>query len=235
MVVPVLKTAPLPNLSTPPISPPSQSTLSDTNSSSSIIPNQVTPSGLPEASTSDIPELIHTVVAGETLFRIATRYKVSIEDIRAANNLSSDAISIGQQLKIPVASLSTSSSSLPTVREVSQRYLGVTYRYGGSTPGAGLDCSGFVFIVYAELGVKLPRTSALQFQTGIEIERENLQEGDLVFFDTLGRGVSHVGIYLGDNQFIHAASNPGKVTISSLTEKYWQPKYLGARRVLTDD
>ena len=120
------------------------------------------------------------------------------------------------------------------MREVSQRYLGVTYRYGG-TNGAGLDCSGFVQIVYAELGLKLPRTSALQFQAGIAIERENLQEGDLVFFDTLGRGVSHVGIYLGDNQFIHAASNPGKVTISSLTEKYWQPKYVGARRVMTDE
>jgi cell wall-associated NlpC family hydrolase len=231
----VLKTAPLPNLSTPPTAPPSQATLTDTNSSGNTSSNQVLPSSLPEASNSDIPELIHTVVAGETLFRIAARYKVSIEDIRAANSLSSDAISIGQQLKIPVASTSSSSSSLPTVREVSQRYLGVTYRYGGSNPSAGLDCSGFVFIVYAELGVKLPRTSALQFQAGITVERENLQEGDLVFFDTLGRGVSHVGIYLGDDQFIHAASNPGKVTISSLSEKYWQPKYLGARRVLTDD
>jgi peptidoglycan DL-endopeptidase LytE len=230
-----MKNAPLPNLSVPPAAPPSQSTVTDTNSSN----NQT----LPEAST-DTPELIYTVSAGETLYRIALRYNVSLESIRSANNLSSDAISAGQQIKIPVfntaaspSSLgsSSSSSSLLTVREVSQRYLGVTYRYGGTNPSAGLDCSGFVQIVFAEMGLKLPRTSALQFQAGIEVAREDLTEGDLVFFDTIGRGVSHVGIYLGDDQFIHAASNPGKVTISSLSEKYWQPKYLGARRVLTDD
>jgi cell wall-associated NlpC family hydrolase len=238
IAVPVMKNAPLPNLSVPPAAPPSQSTV--TNTSSSNTANQ----SLPEAGT-DTPELIHTVVAGETLYRIALRYNVSLESIRAANNLSSDAISAGQQIKIPVIattvsspsnpSFSPSNSSLPDVREVSQRYLGVTYRYGGTNPSAGLDCSGFVQIVFAELGLKLPRTSALQFQAGIAVDRENLTEGDLVFFDTLGRGVSHVGIYLGDDQFIHAASNPGKVTISSLSEKYWQPKYLGARRVLTDD
>ncbi len=192
---------------------------------------------LPEAS-SDAPELFYTVVAGETLYRIALRYKVTIESIRAANRLTSDVISAGQRIKIPNATsaalLPPSSSSQPTIAEISERYLGVTYRYGGTT-ASGLDCSGFVQIVFAEMGLKLPRTSALQFQAGIEVARENLTEGDLVFFDTTGRGVSHVGIYLKDNQFIHAASNPGKVTISILTEKYWQPKYLGARRVLTDD
>jgi cell wall-associated NlpC family hydrolase len=193
---------------------------------------------LPEAST-DAPELFYTVVAGETLYRIALRYNVTIESIRAANNLSGDAISAGQRIKIPVAVTAAivppSSSSQSSVSDISQRYLGVTYRYGGTTASNGLDCSGFVQIVFAELGLKLPRTSALQFQAGIEVTREDLTEGDLVFFDTTGRGVSHVGIYLKDNQFIHAASNPGKVTISSMTEKYWQPKYLGARRVLTDD
>lgn len=235
IVVPVLKTAPLPNLSTPPSLPLSPDLVTDTTSSN-------TSQTLPEAST-DTPELIHTVVTGETLYRIALRYNVSLESIRATNNLSSDAISAGQQIKIPVlntsavspSSTGSSASSVSSVREVSQRYLGVTYRYGGTSPNAGLDCSGFVQIVFAELGLKLPRTSALQFQAGIEIAREDLTEGDLVFFDTTGRGVSHVGIYLTDNQFIHAASNPGKVTISSLTEKYWQPKYLGARRVMTDD
>lgn len=188
--------------------------------------------------SSDTPELFYTVVAGETLYRIALRYNVTTESIRGANNLTSDAISAGQRIKIPVAITAAlvppSSSSVVNVSEVSQRYLGVTYRYGGANAN-GLDCSGFVQIVFAELGLKLPRTSALQFQAGIEVAREDLQEGDLVFFDTTGRGVSHVGIYLKDKQFIHAASNPGKVTISSLTEKYWQPKYLGARRVLTDD
>jgi peptidoglycan DL-endopeptidase LytE len=233
ITVSLVKTAPLPNLTSPPSIAASQTTLTDTKPDQPE-PNSSDPSGDPSEAP---PELLHTVAAGETLFRIALKYKVSIEEIRAANNLSSDAISIGQQLKIPVtvAVISPQASNQPSVREVSQRYLGVTYRYGGTNPSAGLDCSGFVQIVFAELGLKLPRTSALQFQAGIAIERENLREGDLVFFDTTGRGVSHVGIYLGDERFIHAASNPGKVTVSSLTEKYWQPKYLGARRVLTDD
>jgi cell wall-associated NlpC family hydrolase len=231
MVMPVLKNAPMPNLSTPPTAPIITNTVVDTGS--------VTPTEqpLPEA-RSEAPELFYTVVAGETLYRIALRYNVTIESIRAANNLTSDAISAGQRIKIPVAVtalVAPPSSSQPGVAEVSGRYLGVTYRYGGTTASSGLDCSGFVQIVFAELGLKLPRTSALQFQAGIEVAREDLTEGDLVFFDTTGRGVSHVGIYLKDNQFIHAASNPGKVTISSLSEKYWQPKYLGARRVLTDD
>ncbi len=229
MVVPVLNNAPMPNLSTPLTVPVIQNTLLDTG-----IPVE---QPLPTAS-GDAPELFYTVLAGETLYRIALRYNVSIDRIRTANNLTSDAISAGQRIKIPVTTAAAivppSSSSLPSVAEISQRYLGVTYRYGG-TNANGLDCSGFVQIVFAELGLKLPRTSALQFQAGIEVAREDLQEGDLVFFDTTGRGVSHVGIYLKDNQFIHAASNPGKVTISSLSEKYWQPKYLGARRVMTDD
>jgi peptidoglycan DL-endopeptidase LytE len=231
IAVPVLKNAPLPNLSTPPTAPVIQNTVVDTGS--------VTPTEqpLPEAN-SDTPELFYTVVAGETLYRIALRYNATIESIRAANKLTSDAISAGQRIKIPVAATAAivppANSSQQGVSEVSQRYLGVTYRYGGTT-ASGLDCSGFVQIVFAEMGLKLPRTSALQFQAGIEVAREDLTEGDLVFFDTIGGGVSHVGIYLKDNQFIHAASNPGKITISSLTEKYWQPKYLGARRVLTDD
>ncbi len=230
IVVPVLKNAPMPNLSTPPTAPVITNTLVDTNSGNPV------EQPLPIA-RSDVPELFYTVVAGETLYRIALRYNVTIENIRAANNLTSDAISAGQRIKIPAAStvaIAPSSSSQPNIAEVSGRYLGVTYRYGGTT-ATGLDCSGFVQIVFAELGLKLPRTSALQFQAGIEVAREDLIEGDLVFFNTTGRGVSHVGIYLKDNQFIHAASNPGKVTISSMTEKYWQPKYLGARRVLTDD
>jgi peptidoglycan DL-endopeptidase LytE len=231
IVVPVLKTAPMPNLSTPPTAPVNTSTVVDTSSSSAV------EQPLPEAST-ETPELFYTVVTGETLYRIALRYNVTIESIRAVNNLSSDTISAGQRIKIPVPRTATlvpsSSSSQQGVSEVSQRYLGVTYRFGG-TNANGLDCSGFVQIVFAEMGLKLPRTSALQFQAGIEVAREDLIQGDLVFFDTTGRGVSHVGIYLKDNQFIHAASNPGKVTISSLSEKYWQPKYLGARRVLTDD
>ena len=124
---------------------------------------------------------------------------------------------------------------LSDLRGIASRYLGVTYVYGGSS-ASGLDCSGFVSIVYRELGVTLPRTSREQFTTGIAVNQFDLESGDLVFFDTLGRGaVSHVGIYLGAGEFIHAASNPGKVITSRLEERYYATRYLGARRVWAQD
>ncbi len=161
---------------------------------------------------------------------------MEVSAIRQVNNLSSDAISIGQILKIPVltqpAPLTTSAAT--GVRDVSERYLGVTYRFGGASSD-GLDCSGFVVIVFTELGIRLPRTSAQQFAFGQPVERTDLRLGDLVFFNTTGQGVSHVGIYLSDGEFIHAASNPGRVIKSRLEEKYYAQRYLGARRVMTDD
>ncbi len=201
-------------------------------------------------------EIFHVVAAGENLFRIATKYGVGVETIRQANNLSTDALAVGQRLKIPVAgnantvninlnavntnSAPSASSTTNTttvnpgrttaVRDIAKKYLGVPYQWGGTTT-KGLDCSGFVMVVYNELGVQLPHSSKLLFATGVAVTRENLREGDLVFFETTGEGVSHVGIYLSDGQFIHAATYPSEVTISNLNEKYWAPKYLGARRI----
>jgi cell wall-associated NlpC family hydrolase len=181
----------------------------------------------------------HTVVYGDSLYRISVKYGMTVEAIKAANNLSSNALSVGQILNIPgenvVSTVIPPSSGVTTgagLRTIAERYLGVTYVFGGTTPN-GLDCSGLVYIVYQELGVQLPRTSRLQYQIGEVVEREDLREGDLVFFDTTGQGVSHVGIYLEDGDFINAASNPGKVMISNLSESYWDKRYLGARRVIT--
>jgi peptidoglycan DL-endopeptidase LytE len=185
----------------------------------------------------------HTVVYGDSLYRISVKYGQSVEAIKAANNLSSDALSVGQVLNIPgenvintvIPPSSTPLSGTTTgagLRPIAERYLGVTYVFGGTTP-SGLDCSGLVYLVYQELGVQLPRTSRLQYQVGEVVSREDLREGDLVFFDTTGQGVSHVGIYLEDGDFINAASNPGKVMISNLSESYWDKRYLGARRVIT--
>ncbi len=116
------------------------------------------------------------------------------------------------------------------ILDTARQYLGVPYLWGGSTP-SGFDCSGFVQYVFAQHGISLPRTSAQQYGVGTAVSREDLQKGDLVFFNTSGSGVSHLGIYIGDGQFIHASTSKG-VMISSLDNTYWAPRYLGARRVL---
>ncbi|MDD4170126.1 MAG: C40 family peptidase, partial [Desulfotomaculaceae bacterium] len=95
----------------------------------------------------------------------------------------------------------------------------------------GFDCSGYTSYVYKQMGVSLSRTAADQFRAGVQVSKPSV--GDLVFFTTYQRGASHVGIYIGNNQFIHASSGAGKVTITSLSDAYYSKRYLGARRVLS--
>ncbi|MBS1186176.1 MAG: hypothetical protein H6R04_194 [Burkholderiaceae bacterium] len=111
-------------------------------------------------------------------------------------------------------------------------FLGINYRFGGNTVESGLDCSGFVRLVFKEAwGSNLPRTSAEISRVGKPIDAKDLQPGDLVFYNTLRRGFSHVGIYLGDNKFIHSPSAGGKVRVESMTMDYWRKRFNGARRV----
>ena len=112
---------------------------------------------------------------------------------------------------------------------------GTTYKYGGRDPETGLDCSGFVGLVFKEAaGISLPATASAISKIGKKIGVDELRPGDLVFFNTLRRAFSHVGIYLGNNQFIHASSSKtGDVMISDLTERYWAKRYNGARRIET--
>ncbi|GGN39800.1 C40 family peptidase [Deinococcus daejeonensis] len=111
--------------------------------------------------------------------------------------------------------------------------LNTPYVFGGVTR-AGTDCSGLVLQVFTPLGVTLPRTSAEQARAGLAVPGDALEAGDLVFFDTEGAGrVSHVGIYLGEDQFISANSYQGRVTVDRLrADRYWGPRFVGARRVL---
>ena len=112
----------------------------------------------------------------------------------------------------------------------SMDYLGVPYYFGGTTPAA-FDCSGYVQYVFAQAGISLPRTADVQYEVGTPISTTDLVPGDLVFFSTYTYGASHVGIYVGDGNFIHASSSRG-VTISSLGEAYYSSRYIGARRIL---
>lgn len=111
-------------------------------------------------------------------------------------------------------------------------FLGIVYIWGGTTP-RGFDCSGLSYLVYKLNGIELPRVSWLQFQTGVgtTISRSHLRKGDLVFFQTYRKGPSHVGIYIGNNQFIHASPTYG-VTVNGLDEPYFRSRYVGAKTIL---
>jgi cell wall-associated NlpC family hydrolase len=111
--------------------------------------------------------------------------------------------------------------------------IGVDYRYGGSNPEHGLDCSGLVRYVFQEVvGVSLPRTAREMARLGGRVAPGDLQAGDLVFFNTRSSPFSHVGIYLGDDRFIHAPHRGGEVEIVTMSQRYWQQRYDGARRLV---
>jgi len=110
--------------------------------------------------------------------------------------------------------------------------LGVRYRYGGTSEKTGLDCSALVKNLFAKFGLTLPRSSREQYKQGEKVTKEDLQKGDLVFFSSGGKTPTHVGIYIGDNQFLHAASKAKKVIVSDLSKTWYDLRYLGARRIM---
>ena len=107
---------------------------------------------------------------------------------------------------------------------------GAPYRWGGTTP-AGFDCSGFTQYVYGRHGVRLPRQAADQYRVGARVGREDVRAGDLVFFTTIAPGASHVGLALGNDEFVHAPSERGVVRVERLSGSYWSRRWVGARRM----
>jgi cell wall-associated NlpC family hydrolase len=118
------------------------------------------------------------------------------------------------------------------VAQFAMGFRGVPYRLGGSDP-AGFDCSGLVQYVFAQYGITVPRVVEEQYHVGHTIKPLDIKPGDLIFFNTKGPGASHVGISIGNEQFVHAPNSTGVVRVESLSSSYWGSRYMSARRVTT--
>src|SRR5687768_12220308 len=144
-------------------------------------------------------------------------------------------------LGVPAAAdahvVSDASEARAHVEERARSQLGTRYNYGGSSPRSGFDCSGFTSWVFADHGARLPHSSMDQFRMAGNDgaarvwKARNLQRGDLVFFKTTSARVGHAGIYLSDGSFIHSSSAAGSVTISSMSDGYYQERFVGATRL----
>lgn len=181
---------------------------------------------------------VYTVRRGDRLSRIAKRFHVTTRALANANGLNSRArVRPGVKLRIPEsasqareAKQDADASAGASLGYSALLYRGVPYRYAGMS-SRGMDCSGLVARVLQLHGVRAPHSSRALFQLGKPVAKKGLQPDDLVFFSTRGRGISHVGIYLGDGKFIHASSGGGRVQTDSLVDGYYAKHYVGARRL----
>lgn len=212
------------------------SSAGDQGSSNTSKPSPATPPKQGSSST-------YTVKSGDTLSHISVKYDVSVQDIKRLNNLSNDMIYVGQSLKVgksqasqpapPAETVtpnedSNTSFNASTLISHAKAQLGVPYVWGGSTV-SGFDCSGFIYYAFNKSGVKVTRTSSEgYYNRSYYVNKPAV--GDLVFFEnTYKKGISHLGIYVGDNKFIHAGDNG--VEITSLSNSYWKSKLDGFKRL----
>ena len=163
---------------------------------------------------------------------LSQEYKKELESNKAIEKPEEKTVSARKMAK-------KKSSTIDGILSEANTYIGTPYRFGGMTR-SGIDCSAFVLSVYGSAtGISLPRISSAQAQEGERVEREQLEKGDLLFFQTRGSRISHVGIVQeitpeGEIKFIHASTSKG-VTISSLNEKYWGLRFRFAKRILTNE
>ncbi len=131
---------------------------------------------------------------------------------------------------------SSGDTASPAQRDVVRHalgYVGVPYRYGGDSADTGFDCSGLVWRVYRQAaGLRLPRDTYGISRKGIAVPPRELKPGDLVFFNTMKRSYSHVGIYLGEDRFVHAPSSGGAVGVARISDRYWRQRFDGGRRIV---
>ncbi len=193
--------------------------------------------------------VMHEVREGDTLIDLAAAYRAEIKSILLFNGIAdADHLVIGQRLIVPGGRMpdpvavqagggAGRAAPPPTplnlqIVNLALQYQGSPYMWGGTTP-RGFDCSGFVMYVYRQKGIGLPRDTWGMIQTGTPIGRDSLRPGDLVFFSTYAWGPSHVGIYIGGGQFVHASDENTGVTVSSLNSSFWSSAYYAARRINT--
>jgi cell wall-associated NlpC family hydrolase len=181
----------------------------------------------------------YKVKNGDTIASVASRYHITIKKLESSNHLKhKKRLKVGSILQIPDQTIKLSTlldrikDAGPMLKEAKE-HLGKIYVWGAVGPKT-FDCSGFTSYVCRKNGIKIPRTSLRQGEVGIKIARKELKEGDLIFFDTSKekRGyINHVGIYLGDDKFIHASSASNKVVISSLNQSFYKARFKWGRRV----
>ncbi len=209
---------------------------------------------------SSLPRGEYVVKKGDTLGRIARRYDVTIKELKRENNLKSNSVRAGQvlyipgytshdteyraaaetvtvhesngQYRTPEPQVENGRFSKESIIEVAKKYLGAPYKFGGNDLATGIDCSGYVKKIFSRFNVYLPRTARdIYYNAGYSVAKKNLDTGDLVFFTTYAKYPSHVGIYIGNDEFIHASSASRKVTIDSINKQYYKKRYIGAKRV----
>ncbi|WP_042354237.1 LysM peptidoglycan-binding domain-containing protein [Bacillus rubiinfantis] len=186
----------------------------------------------------------YLVKSGDTLGAIAKQHKTTVQSLKSLNKLSSDIIYVGQKLKVPNSQASTTKPANTTTKpavsqtdanfasrfvSVATSLMGIPYVWGGSSPKSGFDCSGFIYYAANQAGKSFARYSAAGFYSR-SYYVDKPKPGDLVFFEnTYKKGISHLGIYIGNNQFLHA-SDPKGVMISNLSNSYYQKHFDGFKR-----
>jgi peptidoglycan DL-endopeptidase LytE len=165
----------------------------------------------------------YTVQSGDTLSHIAVKYDTTVSRIKSWNGLTSDMIYVGQKLKVGSSTTEAPSSN---VVDIAKKYIGSPYAWGGTSP-SGFDCSGFIYYVFNQAGTSISRTNTEGYYSR-STAISNPKPGDLVFFkNTYKAGISHMGIYIGNGDFIHASDSG--VVVTKLSNSYWSPRFAGYR------